>query len=166
MIKLTKWQRISIGNNSVISRKAELDPGKNGRIEIGSNCHIHDYSILRCLGGGQIKIGDDVSVNPFCVLYGIGNLTIGSGVRIATHTAIIPANHNFQRLDRPIYKQGITKKGITIRDDVWIGANVSILDGVTIGQHTVIAAGSVVTKNIPNRVVGAGVPCRVLKTLK
>ena len=98
-------------------------------------------------------------------MYGIGNLTIGNGVRIATHTVIIPANHNFQRLDTPIYRQGITKKGILINDEVWIGANVSILDGVTIGEHTVIAAGSVVTKSIPDRVVGAGVPCKVVKTL-
>jgi len=126
---------------------------------------FHDYSILRCFGEGQVSLGNNVSVNPFSVLYGIGNLTIGNGVRIATHTVIVPANHSFQRLDQPIYRQGVTKTRVPINDDVWIAANVTILDGVTIGEHTVIAAGSVATKSIPDRVVGAGVPRKVVKTL-
>jgi acetyltransferase-like isoleucine patch superfamily enzyme len=113
--------------------------------------------------GGFIRIGDHCSVNPFCVLYGHGGLTIGNNVRIATCTVIIPANHVFSDLDIPIHKQGTTALGIVIEDNVWIGANVTILDGVRIGRGAVIGAGAVVTKDVdPLHVVG-GVPACTIK---
>jgi acetyltransferase-like isoleucine patch superfamily enzyme len=80
-----------------------MNPGKNGTIKIGKDCFIHSYTILRCYDKGKILLGDHVSVNPFCVLYGIGDLIRGNGVRIATHTVMIPANHDFTDLNQPIY---------------------------------------------------------------
>jgi len=111
--------------------------------------------------GGFVTLGSNVSVNEYCILYGHGGLTIGDNVRIATHTVIVPANHVFASVEVPIYRQGLTRYGITIRDDVWIGAGVKVLDGVTIGKGSVIGAGAVVTHDIPPYSVAVGVPARV-----
>lgn len=137
-------------------------PTREGYIQIGKNCHIFSHAMLLTYKG-FIRIGDNCTVNPFTILYGHGGLTIGNGVRIAAHCVIIPSNHNFHDPDTPIYLQGHNKKGIVIEDDVWIGANCTILDGVVIGKGSVVAAGSVVNKSVePYSVVG-GVPARVLK---
>jgi len=152
---------ILIGDGTLIAPDAWLD-GENGRIEIGKRCLIHPGSMLLPYDG-FIKIGDDCSVNPYTILYGHGGLTIGNGVRIATHTVMIPANHEYIDPDTPIFKQGVSMKGITIEDDVWVGCNVTILDGVRIGKGAVIAAGSVVTRDVSSYTVVAGTPARVIK---
>ncbi|MBX9684740.1 MAG: acyltransferase [Hyphomicrobium sp.] len=118
--------------------------------------------MLMTYSGVRITIGADCTVNPFTVLYGHGGLTIGNFVRIATHTVIVPANHIFADRDVPITKQGLSKLGVVIEDDVWIGAHVTILDGVTVGRGSVIAAGAVVNANVePYSIVG-GLPAKVI----
>lgn len=114
--------------------------------------------------GGQITIGDDFSLNPYSVLYGHGGLTIGHGVRIAAGCVVIPANHVIEDTLQPIRKQGVTKVGIIIEDDVWIGANVTVLDGVHIAKGCVIAAGSVVRGNTDPYSIYAGVPARKIRS--
>lgn len=115
------------------------------------------------LGPGEISIGDNCSINPYSILYGHGGLKIGNWVRIAAHTVIIPSNHNFSDIDRPIGSQGGTQRGVIIEDDVWIGANVTILDGSHISTGCVIAAGAVVRgTTVPFGVYG-GVPAKLLK---
>lgn len=113
--------------------------------------------------GGNIRIGRQCSINPYTVIYGHGNTTIGDNVLIAGGCMIIPSNHTFSRLDIPINQQGNTARGIVIEDNVWIGHGCSILDGVTIGEGSVVAAGSVVTRSTPPRVVVAGIPAKVVK---
>jgi len=154
--------RIDLGFNSSVRPRALLKIVNGGRIRIGNNCTIHDYAMLLTYGG-IISIGDRTTVNPFCILYGHGGLKIGNGVRIAAHTTIVPFNHNYGDRDRFIYQQGETALGITINDDVWIGSGVRILDGVTIGKGAVIGAGSVVTRDVPEYAVVAGVPARTIK---
>lgn len=132
-----------------------------GSVSIGPGSQIHDYAMLMTYGG-DIRLGGGCTVNPFCVLYGHGGLTIGNHVRIATHCVIIPANHNFNDLDKPIWQQAETRVGIVIEDDVWIGAGVRVMDGVRIGHGSVIGAGAVVTKSIPPGSVAVGVPARVI----
>ena len=111
--------------------------------------------------GGDIVLGDHSSVNPFTVIYGHGGTRIGTGVRIASHSVIIPANHVPGTAQKPLHASGITAKGIEIGDHVWIGAGVRVLDGVRIGDHSVIGAGSVVTRSIPDNATAVGVPARV-----
>ncbi|MCG2784166.1 MAG: acyltransferase [Anaerolineae bacterium] len=171
-LKYTKWwfrargntDNISIGKNTNIAPGVRLD-ANGGMIQIGGYCWLHP-GVLILAYGGTISIGNNCTINPYCVLYGHGGLIIGNDVRIAAHTVIIPSNHNFDDPDIPIYKQGITKKGIRIEDDVWIGANVTILDGVNIGHGAVIAAGSVVNKDVPPLAIVGGVPARILKIRK
>jgi acetyltransferase-like isoleucine patch superfamily enzyme len=154
-------QRITIGDGSLIAPDAWLD-GENGQIVIGKRCIIHPGAMLLPYDG-FIKLGDDCSVNPYTILYGHGGLTIGNGVRIATHAVMIPANHMYNDPEIPIFQQGVTMEGITIEDDVWVGCNVTILDGVRIGKGSVIAAGSVVTKDVESYTVVAGTPARPIK---
>ena len=134
-----------------------------GYIEIGEDSHVLPGAILASYGG-RIVVGKKCSVNPYCVLYGHGGLVIGDKTRIAAQTVIIPANHRYRDWDTPIMDQGLDCRGIVIGNDVWIGASVTILDGVIVGDHAVVAAGAVVNKPVPVGAVVAGVPARIVGT--
>lgn len=139
-----------------------FDTQYGGKITISKNCELL-HGVLLMTYGGNITIGEKSSINPYTVLYGHGNLTIGKNVLIAGHCLIIPSNHNFLDLNLPINKQGLTKKGIIIEDNVWIGSGCKILDGVIIGEGAIVAAGAVVNKNVlPNTIVG-GVPAKLIR---
>lgn len=112
--------------------------------------------------GGRIHIGNNCSVNPFTIIYGHGGVEIGDGVRIAAHNVIIPANHNAATEDQPLYRSGLSAKGIRICENAWLGAGCRILDGVVIGRNAIVAAGSVVTRSVPDNATVAGVPARVI----
>jgi acetyltransferase-like isoleucine patch superfamily enzyme len=150
---------MTVGKNCRISFLATLSAQFGGNIAIGNKTRIHQYARLECYGG-EIRIGENCSINPFCILYGHGGLTIGEGVRIAAHTVIVSANHNFQDAGRPIFKQGLSRKGIRIEDDVWIGAGARILDGVVISRGCVIGAGAVVTKSTRANGIYVGSPAK------
>jgi acetyltransferase-like isoleucine patch superfamily enzyme len=112
--------------------------------------------------GGFIIIENEVSINPGAILYGHGGLRIGAQTRIAANAVLIPANHVFSDPRKPIMLQGLTQKGIHIGSDVWIGAGARVLDGVTVGNGSVLAAGCVVTKDVKPLSVVAGVPARLI----
>lgn len=155
---------IHLGKRVVIGDGARLVcTDEQSSIVIGPSTVIQPRAILETGPGGRIELGLKNSVNPFCVLYGYGGLKTGEYVRIATHTVIIPANHVFDDPETPITRQGLSKKGITIGNDVWIGCNCSILDGVHIADGCVIAAGSVVNRNVQANSVVGGVPAKLLK---
>ncbi len=158
---LTGLGKIRIGAGSSVGRHVILS-GRGGNITIGQNTKILQGAILDARGG-HITIGDNCSVNPYTILYGKGGLTIGNWVRIAAHCVIVPANHNISDLTRPISRQGSTAVGITIADDVWIGANVTVLDGAVISSGCVIAAGAVVRGDTVANGVYAGVPAKLIK---
>lgn len=132
-------------------------------IKIGEGSIIKDHARL-CPRSGFIEIGTRCSINPFCILLGYGGITIGNNVRIAAHTSIISFNHIFDDPDKSIISQGNSMKGIRIEDDVWIGTGVRILDGVTIGEKSIIGAGAIVTKSVPPGSVAVGNPARILKS--
>jgi acetyltransferase-like isoleucine patch superfamily enzyme len=153
---------ISIDSTSYVSKKAVLSDVGGGKIVIGKNCEIHNFSMLLTYGG-DIIIGDNSSVNPFTIIYGHGDTIIGNGVRLAAHSTIIPANHIFGDDEIPLFKKGITSKGIVINDYAWIGSGCRVLDGVTIGKHAVVGAGSVVNKSIPDFGIAVGIPAKVIR---
>lgn len=156
---------IQLGKGININRNSRIDIVHSGRIVIGDFTEIlHGALILTY--GGDIKIGSNCSINSYCIIYGHGGVSIGNHVLIAAATMIIPSNHRFDDITKNIVEQGNKSKGITIEDDVWIGHGCSILDGVTIGKGSVIAAGSVVTKSIPSFTVAAGVPAKIIKIRK
>jgi acetyltransferase-like isoleucine patch superfamily enzyme len=152
---------VRVGAGTKIALTARLKPGR-GTIEIGARCNIKP-NVMLLAHDGRIRLGDHVSVNPFSVLYGAGGLTIGSNVLIAPHVVIVPANHRFEDPDVPIRSQGESRRGIAIGDDVWIGAGARVLDGVTIGSGSIVAAGAVVTRDVRPYSVVAGVPAREIR---
>lgn len=156
-------KNIFIGEDSLICKHASLevdtvDVGES-KIVIGSNTLISSFAILRTYGG-TIKIGNSCFINSFTVLYGHGGLTIGNGCLIGPQVTIVPANYGFKDRDVPFRLQVPTMKGITIEDNVWIGAGVTIIDGCTIGKGAIIGAGAVVTRNVEPYSIAAGVPAK------
>lgn len=109
--------------------------------------------------GNRCALNFNVMINANCE----GNINIGNNVIIGPNTVIRASNHNTDRYDMLIRDQGHKGGKIKIDDDVWIGANVTILPNVTIGKSTIIGAGSVVTKDIPDFSIAVGVPAKVIK---
>lgn len=144
--------------NSIIDAKSEYEIG----IDIGNSSIICDY-VHMATHNGQIKIGNNTAINHFCEIQGTGGLIIGDNVAVGPHVSIFPFSHRFQKRDELIAKQGKDIKGIKIGNDVWIGANSVILDGVTIGDGVVIGAGAVVNSDLPNYSIAVGVPAKVIK---
>ncbi len=109
----------------------------------------------------SISVGDYVAIGEFCLIRGKGGLSIGSRVLVASHVVITTQGH-------PVAppRWGLTEEGpISIGDDVWIGAGAIILPNVRVGSGSVIAAGAVVTRDVPDYVVAAGVPAHVTKRI-
>ena len=156
---LLRLDGIQAEPDCMISMFSKVRQIGGGEIKIGKRCQIHHGAMILSYGG-NIEIGNDVSINPYTILYGHGGLKIGDGVRIAAHCVIIPSNHKFQEKSRPIFEQGETSVGIEIESDVWIGAGVKILDGLTISKGCVIAAGAVLTKSTEPFGIYAGVPAK------
>lgn len=155
--------RIAVGKGVEFLTGAVVCADEQGSIEIGAHSSICRYAIIQSIGG-RIKIGHTVMIGDFCNIYGQGGLTIGNYVLISAGCRIVPNQHTFDSLDRPISRQPCKAQGIAIADDVWIGANVVILDGVTIGQGVVVGAGSVVTRSIPPYSLAVGNPARVIRS--
>jgi len=133
-----------------------------GKIKIGKNTELlEDVKILSY--GGCVQIGEYCSINAGTIIYGVSKAIIGNNVLIAGGCMIIPTNHKFEKLEMNIRDQGLDSKPIIIEDDVWIGHGCSILSGVTIGKGSVIAAGSVVNKNVESYSVAAGIPAKIIK---
>ena len=159
------WQnrRININANCRIADTVVLDTDKKGTIEIGEKTEILTGCCLMTYGG-SIKIGNNCSINPYTLIYGHGlGTVIGDNVLIAGHCVVIPTNHVFKDLEKPINQQGLSSKGICIESNVWIGAGCQILDGVTIGTGAIVAAGSVVNKSVAPFTIVGGVPAKLIK---
>lgn len=155
-------QQIYVHPSAYIAPHAILRANGGGSIRIGAHCEIHDFAMILTYGG-TVVMGDHSSLNPFSIAYGHGGLEIGSGVRIAAHTTIVPANHVAGDDDQPLYQKGVTAKGIVISDNVWIASGVRILDGVEIGPRAIVGAGSVVNRNVGAGVTVVGVPARPVR---
>lgn len=108
-----------------------------------------------------LQMGAHCSVNSCAYLQ--GEITIGNDVRIAPYVKIIAMNHGYQEIDIPICQQNCTAQGIRIGNDVWIGSGAIILDGVEVGSHTIIAAGAVVTKDVPDYCIVGGIPAKIIR---
>jgi acetyltransferase-like isoleucine patch superfamily enzyme len=159
---------IQIANSVHLASTAMIQTSSDGcrfrgSIRISDGVTISDGVIIATYGG-TIAIEPNVYIGPYCVLYGHGGLTIGRDTMIGAHTVMVPANHGFARIEMPMNVQPLTKEGIAVAEDVWIGANCSILDGVRIGKGAVIGAGSVVTKDIEAYSVAFGVPAVVVRS--
>lgn len=148
------------GKKSCIRRNTRLDVAPWNKFSLGTESTIEDFTAVNN-GVGDVIIGDRSRVGLSNTL--IGPVNIGNDVRLAQNVVLSGLNHNYEEIDSPIHAQGVSTKPIIIEDESWVGANVVILPGVTIGKHSIVAAGSVVTKSAPPYSLVAGNPARVLK---
>jgi len=125
--------------------------------------HVHIEAPFHCDYGTNIEVGDYFYANYNCTILDVGKVIIGDNVMFAPNVSIYTAGHPIHPDSRNSgYEYGIP---VSIGNNVWIGGNVIINPGVTIGNDVVIGAGSVVTKDIPDRVVALGNPCRVVRQI-
>ena len=167
--------RIRFANQVRLGRGVYLDQGVYlhacpGGITIGADTFVMHYAELhvynfRDLPKAGITIGQGSLVGEFCVIRGPGGVTIGDRVYLSPMVHIYSSNHVFGDPCACFVDQGITTRGVIIEDECWIGANVTILDGVTIGRRSVVAAGSVVTHDVAPHTVVAGVPAHPVKAI-
>ena len=151
------------GRGSKIYRSVRMDTPPYRTFSLGRQSVVESYC---CINNavGDVVIGDHTRIGIHCTV--IGPVTIGSHVNLAQGITATAQNHNFEDTGKRIDQQGVSTIPVVIGDDVWIGANAVILPGVTIGRHSVVAAGAVVTKDVPDFTVVGGVPAKILKTLK
>ena len=150
------------GKHSVIHRSARMDTPPYRKFSLG------DYSVIEsfaCINNavGDVMIGDHTRIGLHNTI--IGPVIIGSHVNFAQGITVTALNHNFEDSEKRIDEQGVSTSAVIIEDDIWIGANAVVLPGVTIGHHSVVAAGAVVTKDVPPHSLVAGVPAKIIKQI-
>jgi acetyltransferase-like isoleucine patch superfamily enzyme len=143
----------AIGTSCVVSTLAAVHPDT---LSLGDGSYIAAHAHVT----GDVSLGADCSVNVGAAVR--GRVTAGRAVRIGASTSILGFDHGFDDLDVDMFRQPLTSIGIRIGDDVWIGAHVVVVDGVTIGSHSVIGAGAVVTRSVPDWAIVVGNPARVV----
>jgi len=150
------------GRGSKIYGSVRMDTPPYRRFSLGRRSVIESYA---CINNavGDVIIGDHTRIGLHCTI--IGPVNIGNHVNLAQGITVTALNHNFADGELRIDQQGVSTQPVSIGDDVWIGTNAVILPGVTIGKHVVIAAGAVVTKNIPDNSLVMGVPATVRKSI-
>lgn len=161
-LRLFQWIYMKRGKHSVIYRSVRRDIVPFNQFVLGDYSVIEDFC---CINNavGDMYIGNHTRIGLHNTI--IGPVCIGNHVNLAQGVVVSGLNHNFKDPNRRIDEQGISTSLVTINDDVWIGANSVITAGVSIGRHSVVAAGSVVTKDVPEYSVVAGCPAKLIRTL-
>lgn len=167
-VSIRGWKKIYYGRGVQIGHNVSINAfGKYG-LTIEDYSWIGSHSMLKVSfswndPGAYIHIGRHVGIGEYAHLGGAGGLEIGDDCIIGPYFSCHPENHNFSDMRNVIREQGVNRKGIKVGKNCWIGAKVTILDGVTIGDNCVIAAGAVVTKSMPANAVIGGVPAKVIR---
>ena len=150
------------GRHSVIQHSARLDTPPYRKFSLGNYSVIESFA---CINNavGDVMIGDHTRIGLHNTI--IGPVIIGSHVNLAQSITVTALNHIFEDSKKRIDEQGVSTNPVVIEDDIWIGANAVVLPGVTIGHHSVVAAGAVVTKDVPPHSLVVGVPAKVIKQI-
>ena len=142
------------GENCFVSELASID---NDQLRLGDRCYVAAGSYLT----GSLHAGRDCSINPYTVVR--GDVRLGDAVRLGAHSSILGFNHTMSDLEVEVFRQPLTSRGIRIGNNVWIGSQVVILDGVNVGDHSVLAAGAIVTKDVPAGAIVGGNPAKLIR---
>ncbi len=158
---------LEIHPTAFVSPNAIIQPSQRGsKIFVGAFTQIYDFVVVKAVGGeGDIEMGEHCYINAHSTLYSGNGIHMGNYVLIAPGCVLAPTNHNYLSRALPIRHQGFlpSKGGIVIEDDVWIGANCTILDGTRIGRGAIIAAGSVVLGEIGSFQIWGGAPAKYIR---
>ena len=129
----------------------------------GDNLYVGRFVTLKNLNNASF--GDNVSIHECCYIDAVGGLVLGDNVSIAHNSSILTFNHTWGDSRLPIKYNEVELSPVVIEDDVWIGCGVRIMPGVTIGRRSVVAAGAVITRNVPPGSVVGGVPAKIIKEI-
>jgi acetyltransferase-like isoleucine patch superfamily enzyme len=135
-------------------------------VTIGRGASIRPSSYYGGELGEGLRVGDGTAIGAYSWIGASAFVEIGSKVLFGPRVVVIPENHNFDDVTIPIKEQGTTRAGVTIGDNCWIGANATILSGVHIGPGSIVAANSVVNRNVPSYSIVAGAPARLIRSRK
>ena len=182
---LKTGKKVFIGNNTKIRNAGNIVFGKS--VTIDKNCVIDGYASDKIIFGNCVKIGaysslsstshfskygiglkmgNNSAVGQFTEFGAAGGIEIGNDVIMGSYISFHSENHNFSDNTKLIREQGVTSKGIKIGNNVWIGAKATFLDGCSVGNNSVVAAGAVVNSVYPDNSIIGGVPAKVLKTIE
>lgn len=159
-VRIFQFAYLKRGKGSVIYRSVRKDLVPFHLFKIGRNSVIEDFS---CINNavGEVIIGDYSRIGLGNTI--IGPIHIGNHVHLAQNITISGLNHSYEDISRFIHLQKVSTALITIKDDVWIGANSVIVAGRTINSHSIVASGSIITKDVPPYSVVAGNPAQIIK---
>jgi len=148
------------GKRSLIRRRTRMDVLPFNQFQLGEDSTIEDFTTVNN-GVGDVIIGSRTRIGIGNTL--IGPVKIGDDVMFAQNVVLSGLNHGYEDINTPISLQPVSVKQIVVEDEVWIGANAVVTAGVTIGKHSIVAAGSVVTKSVPPYTIVGGNPAKPLK---
>jgi len=160
-------QYISVRGNFVVEDYSEIQGLSKDGISFGEHVTIGRFAMIRPSGyygreiGDGLTVGDYSNIGAYCYIGCSGRIIIGDNVMISPGVSLYAENHRFDRLDIPMRDQGVVREPITIEDDCWLASGSTILAGVHIGEGAIVAAGAVVTRNVPSYAIVAGVPASV-----
>lgn len=182
IIKMHRFERVFVHHSSTIKCPSKIIT--HGNLSIDRHCYIDALSVDGICFGNNVSIGKNTTIECSGSLKSIGKgLSIGNNVGLGTHgfwgcaggieigdntifgnyVSLHSENHNFSQKDVPIRLQGVTRKGIKIGSDCWIGAKATILDGTDLGDGCIVAAGAVVRGIIPPYSIIGGIPAKIIK---
>jgi len=155
--------KIRIGDNVVIDDNCLLDAkGETNRgITLGSGVFIGRNTILSCKNG-DIAIEDGANIGFNCEVFSASRVRVGAGTLLAAYCYLIGGDHDFSDPDVPVLDQTRTSAGIDVGEGAWLGAGAKILDGVTLGNRSVVGAGAVVRHAVPDGAIAVGIPARIV----
>jgi len=148
---------VRTGEECYVSPLAAIIGEEGESLRLGDRSYVAAGAYLT----GEVTLGAHCTVNPYVTLR--GKFRGGDGVRIGASSCIVGFNHCFERTDIPVHGQPLTAKGIVFGDDVWVGSHVTVIDGVTVGSHAILAAGAVVTKDVPDYAIVGGNPAKIIR---
>ncbi|MGE0454225.1 MAG: hypothetical protein AB7O37_17060 [Vicinamibacteria bacterium] len=156
--------KIRIGDDVVIDDLVLLDAkGEHNRgIEIGNGVFLGRGTILSCKDG-DITLADHVNLGFHCEIFSGSSVSVGRHGLFAAYVYLVGGGHDFERAEVPVLEQGRSSRGIALGDNVWLGTGAKVLDGVRIGGNVVVGANAVVNADLPDGVVAAGLPARVIR---
>ena len=169
-VKILNKSNFDFGHNVTIEAHSIIDGYSSRRITLGNNAKIGMYSKLLSTShlatyGKGLIMGNNSAVGDFCHFGAPGGITIGNDVIMGSFVSFHSENHNFQDTSKLIREQGVNSKGITLGNNIWVGARVTFLDGCEVGDNSVVAAGAVVNGIFPANSVIGGVPAKVIKAI-
>jgi acetyltransferase-like isoleucine patch superfamily enzyme len=141
-------------------------PDWRGEVVCGPNVHLYRFTMVELGGPGSLRIGANTYIQSGGVLNAFeGDIEIGANCMIGPRCVFMPYQHGYRDARRPMREQPLSSRGaIVLEEDVWLGANVCVLENVTIGRGAIVGAGAVVTSDLPPYAIAVGVPARVVRS--